>query len=420
MLSASLAATALATAAGSIPSVVLAGAEARIAPELGPATPASASAPTEPTQDDPVVVTTRRTTQHSPRTGWHAGAGRLDDLPHAALAAYQRSAAVLHEASRQSRLHWTLLAAVGRVLTDHGRRGSHRVDDRGRVRPAIVGKPLRSRAGHRLTDTEAGQLDGDRRFDRPVGPMLLTPADWTVVGVDGDTDGKRNPQDLDDAALAVAVLLCHSGADLRTAKGKRVGLRRIDTTKGFANAVLDVDTAYRRQLRSDADSDLVESVPLTTLPTLPERLTKPLEKPDRTARSRPPAPSGIDARDGDTPSAPEPQLVSTSTDVAATYDADRQQISATAAVSAAGAVPTGGVTFTLTGPGGVEVARVRLSGGSATARFAVTDPGEYTVEASYSGSGNHSGSEDGCVVEVIPQPSIEPSAEPSPEPSPTP
>ena len=425
MLSTSLATMALATATGGTQAFVLPDAQA--APLLGPTPSGSYSTPSEPTWDDPVVVTSSRSTEHSPRAGWRAGADRLDDIPDAALTAYQRSAAVMDEASPGSRLHWTLLAAVGRVLTDHGQRGGHRVDDRGSVRPGIVGRPLRARGGKRVGDTEAGLLDEDRRFDRPVGPMLLSPADWTVAGVDGDTNGKRNPQDLDDASLALAVLLCHPGEDLRTTKGKRAALRRINNTPGFVRAVLEVDAAYRRQLRSDAEK--LETVPPTTLPSLPKRLTQPTE--NRTPLSRPPADSGIDsgrepsvdyqspdhADQGDGPDlpapapAPEPEPVPTSTEVTATYDAQGLQISATAVVRANGVAPTGAVKFALTGPGGVTVAEVPLAGGSATVRFEVTNAGSYTVAASYAGTENHSGSGGTYVVQVVLPPSTEPAAD---------
>jgi hypothetical protein len=426
MLSWSLAAMAVATTSGGSTAFVLTGAEASASPLLGPAPVAPYSTASEPPLDDPVVVAAARRTTHTTPAGWRAGTDRLDDIPDAALAAYQRSAAVMKEASADSRLHWTLVAAVGRVLTDHGQRGDHRVGARGAVRPAIVGKPLRARGGHRIADTEAGLLDDDRRFDRPVGPMLLAPSDWTVAGVDGDTNGKRNPQDLDDASLAVAVLLCHTGEDLRTTKGKRVALRRINDNPQFVRSVLDVDTAYRRQLRADANQ--VETVPLTTLPTLPslpslpEQPTQPGAKPDRTPPSSPPADSDIDARDGRDVEAPEPQVepqvesqpVATSTAVTATYDADRLEIGATAVVSAKGVAPTGGVTFTLTGPGGVTVAQVPLAGGSATARFAVTEPGTYTVAASYSSTESHSGSNGSYVVEVVLPPATEPAGDAAP------
>ena len=284
VLSTTLAAMALTTASGGSTAIVSTSADSRAAATPpGPNSLASYSTPTQPVLADPVVATSSRRTQHTAGAGWGAGADRIDDLPDAAVVAYQRSAAVMHEASPGSRLHWTLLAAVGRVLTDHGLRGGHRVDDRGNVRPGIVGKPLLARGGKRVGDTEAGLLDQDRRFDRPVGPMLLTPADWTVVGVDGDADGKRNPQDLDDASLALAVLLCSLGEDLRTTKGKRAALRRINDAPDFGRAVLDVDVAYRRQLRSGAQQ--VEPVPLTTLPSC--RICRRSRRRQRRSRTAP-------------------------------------------------------------------------------------------------------------------------------------
>ncbi len=429
LLTTTLATMAITSASGGASAFVLTGAATQAAATpFGPTSPATYSAPSEPVWDDPVVVTSSRSTQQSqsPQAGWHAGADRIDDIPDAALAAYQRSAAVMAEAAPDSRLRWTLLAAVGRVLTDHGQRGDHRVDDRGNVRPGIVGKPLLARGGHRVGDTEAGLLDEDRRFDRPVGPMLLSPADWSVVGVDGDSNGKRNPQDVDDASLALAVLLCAPGVDLRTPEGKRAALPRIDDTPDFVQAVLEVDAAYRRQVRSGVEQ--LDVGPPITLPELPSLPSLPTAKHDRAPQPRHRADSGIDSShvpavhnqspdhadpdDGtDLPAPePEPEPVQTSTNVSATYDSTGMQISATAVVSADGVAPTGGVTFTLTGPDGVKVAQAALAGGSASVRFEVSHPGAYTVAASYAGTGNTSGSEGRYVVQVTLPPSEEPAA----------
>ena len=81
-------------------------------------------------------------------------------------------------------------------------------------------------------DTDAGQYDNDTRFDRAVGPMQFIPSTWSVVGVDGDSDGTRNPQDIDDAALATAVYLCSGDDDLspRRASGPRSTATTTPTT----------------------------------------------------------------------------------------------------------------------------------------------------------------------------------------------
>jgi hypothetical protein len=70
-----------------------------------------------------------------------------------------------------------------------------------------------------LEDTDGGKLDGDKVWDRAVGPMQFVPASWRVAGVDMDGDGRRDPQDVDDAAGTAMVYLCAEGRDLATADG---------------------------------------------------------------------------------------------------------------------------------------------------------------------------------------------------------
>ena len=181
-------------------------------------------------------------------------------IPQPALAAYQRTAGVLAEADRKCHAEWTVLAAIGRVLTDHGERRDHQLDDEGMASPAIVGKALRDRKGRKVEDTDAGQLDGDRRHDRTVGPMLLDPTTWSSVGVDGDDDGDRDPQDMDDASLSIAVLLCSGSEDLRDPADLRTALERINSDAAFVSAVVAIDSAYREDLDGE-DPVVIEPDP---------------------------------------------------------------------------------------------------------------------------------------------------------------
>ena len=73
-----------------------------------------------------------------------------------------------------------------------------------------------------IKDTDAGQYDGDSRYDRAVGPMQFIPSTWAIVGVDADNDGRRDPQDIYDASLASAVYLCSGQGDLATEAGQLV------------------------------------------------------------------------------------------------------------------------------------------------------------------------------------------------------
>lgn len=192
--------------------------------------------------------------------------GSILRAPAAALAAYQRAAVVITSAA-SCRLEWTTLAAIARVESDHGRglAHDHRVTAQGAVRPALVGAPLDGRHGRgRLSDTDGGRLDADPRWDAPVGPLGLLPSIWASVAVDADGDGRRDPQDLDDASLAAAVVLCSAmqqGATLRAA------LRGYHRAPGFVRTVLALGVRYARQ--AAAHLPPADGPPVTPLPDLP-------------------------------------------------------------------------------------------------------------------------------------------------------
>jgi membrane-bound lytic murein transglycosylase B len=166
-------------------------------------------------------------------------------IPAAALGAYQRAAQVISAADKSCRLDWTLIAAIGRVESDHGRYGNNTLNDSGVSRPGIFGIPLDGSNGTaEIQDTDAGQIDDDPVFDRAVGPMQFIPSTWSVVGVDGDGDGVRNPQDIDDAALATAVYLCSGDEDLSTTAGQREAIYRYNHSKQYVDLVLAIMRAY--------------------------------------------------------------------------------------------------------------------------------------------------------------------------------
>jgi hypothetical protein len=166
-------------------------------------------------------------------------------IPAAALAAYQRSADVMANAEPGCRLGWELVAAIGRVESDHGRYGGNTLNDEGVSTPGIYGIPLDGSNGTaRITDTDAGQYDDDPALDRAVGPMQFIPSTWSVIGVDGDGDGERNPQDIDDAALATGVYLCSGGGDLSSTADQREAVYRYNHSNEYVDLVLSIMAAY--------------------------------------------------------------------------------------------------------------------------------------------------------------------------------
>jgi len=166
-------------------------------------------------------------------------------IPAVALVAYQRAATVIDAADRSCHLPWQLVAAIGRVESDHGRTDGNVLTDRGLARPGILGPVLDGRHGTaRVVDTDAGQYDGDTRFDRAVGPMQFIPSTWAIVGVDADNDGRRDPQDIYDAALGSAVYLCSGTDDLATDAGQRSSVYRYNHSQRYVALVLAIEHAY--------------------------------------------------------------------------------------------------------------------------------------------------------------------------------
>ncbi|HEX4472772.1 MAG TPA: lytic murein transglycosylase [Nocardioides sp.] len=168
-------------------------------------------------------------------------------IPAVALAAYQRAATVIDTADRTCHMPWQLVAAIGRVESDHGRADGNVLTDRGIDKPGVYGPRLDGRHGTVLIkDTDAGQYDGDSTYDRAVGPMQFIPSTWAIVGVDADNDGRRDPQDIYDAALGSAVYLCSGPDDLATTAGQRSAVFRYNHSEKYVDLVLAVEAAYLR------------------------------------------------------------------------------------------------------------------------------------------------------------------------------
>ena len=166
-------------------------------------------------------------------------------IPSAALSAYQRAETVINAADKSCNLTWQLIAAIGRVESNHGRANGNVLDNTGLAVPGIYGIALNgSNKTTEILDTDAGQYDNDTTYDRAVGPMQFIPSTWSVVGVDADGDGVRNPQDVDDAALGTAVYLCSGSDDLGTDAGRQAAVFRYNHSQSYVDLVLSIMEAY--------------------------------------------------------------------------------------------------------------------------------------------------------------------------------
>lgn len=165
-------------------------------------------------------------------------------IPTLALKAYSRAQQVMAQVDPGCNLPWTLVAAIGRVESNHGRFGGNALNSQGVAVPGIFGPRLDGVSTARITDTDAGAFDGDGAFDRAVGPMQFIPGTWRSMGVDGDGDGVRNPQDIDDAAMSTAVYLCSGKTDLSKASDLNSAVLRYNHSQQYADLVISIAKAY--------------------------------------------------------------------------------------------------------------------------------------------------------------------------------
>ncbi|MFG3307384.1 lytic murein transglycosylase [Streptomyces wuyuanensis] len=138
-----------------------------------------------------------------------AGGGAL---PAGVFAAYRRAESELAGSAPGCGLRWQLLAAIGQV--ESGQAHGGRVGPDGTTVTPILGPRLDGNGFARITDTDGGAYDGDTVYDRAVGPMQFIPSTWAVWGTDGNGDGRADPSNVHDAALAAGRYLCAGGRDL--------------------------------------------------------------------------------------------------------------------------------------------------------------------------------------------------------------
>jgi membrane-bound lytic murein transglycosylase B len=205
------------------------------------------------------------------------GAG---DIPEVALRAYHQAADRLGRDDPACGVRWSLLAAIGRVESNHGRFGGAQLREDGYGTKAIRGIPLDGRPNVALIrDTDRGELDGDTTFDRAVGPMQFIPSTWRSVGVDANGDSRRDPNNMFDATRGAAGYLCAGGGDLSTIDGQALAVRRYNNAYSYVQVVLRLARMY----------DTGRVTPLPSLPALPGPPPLPQPQPQPTPSPSPDA-----------------------------------------------------------------------------------------------------------------------------------
>jgi len=177
--------------------------------------------------------------------GWAQQMATKVDIPVIALQAYGYAELVLAETTPACHLSWTTLAAIGQVESNHGSANNATLYPDGRALPPIIGPALDGTGGRApVTDTDDGALDNDTTWDRAVGPMQFIPSTWRAQAIDADNDTIRDPNDIDDAALAAANYLCANGRDLATPAGWWSAIEAYNRPESYGRAVFAMANTY--------------------------------------------------------------------------------------------------------------------------------------------------------------------------------
>lgn len=189
----------------------------------------------------PLVAVSTETLSRTPRQG-AAGSSPAAGTPQAVLAGAYRKAVA--RAARSCHLEVAHLAAIGQV--ESGSIGGRAVTADHRVTPAIYGPLLDGGPFAVIRDSDDGAFDGASDFDRAMGPLQFLPGTWSWAGRDGDGDGRRDPQNVYDAALATADYLCSGGRDLGRHGDLRAAVLSYNQSGAYLSTVLEWVSYFQR------------------------------------------------------------------------------------------------------------------------------------------------------------------------------
>lgn len=178
-------------------------------------------------------------------SAWANGLASRTNIPAVALQAYGMADLTMRQVDEGCHLSWVTIAGLARIESNHGRYRGAQVLPSGDVTPRIIGVPLDGTSGNRtITDTDGGALDGDPALDRAVGPLQFIPSTWARWRSDGNADGRADPNNIFDVALAAGRYLCAGGRDLASGEGWRSAVLSYNYSDEYGRRVYAAARAY--------------------------------------------------------------------------------------------------------------------------------------------------------------------------------
>jgi hypothetical protein len=212
-------------------------------------------------------------------------------IPGVMLQAYQRGADALNRLLPNCHMHWSLLASIGRIETNHAR-GGQVFGNGDTVRP-ILGPVLNGGGFAAITDTDGGSLDGDNRWDRAVGPMQFIPSTWRGYASDGNGDRVSSPHNIYDASIAAGKYLCSGNLDMANPQQRAVAVFRYNHSDSYVRTVLIWADAYAKGVTP------LPSTPVPTVPTYQQAQAQPMD-PGNTTQPTTPVDEGTQPANSET------------------------------------------------------------------------------------------------------------------------
>ena len=196
--------------------------------------------------DDTAAVVISPTRRVDPN--WAARTAAATGIPVRAVLAYGSATLTLGTQQPGCHIAWNTLAGIGAVESAHGTHSGARLLASGTTVPAIRGPALNGKGVGTIRDSDNGSWDGDRAWDRAVGPMQFIPGTWRRWGSDGSGDGVADPNQIDDAALTAARYLCASGS-MASGDGWRAAILSYNHSDAYVNNVAAMANRYAAATR---------------------------------------------------------------------------------------------------------------------------------------------------------------------------